>query len=180
MIERVSFVTSNVNKLQQVRAVLGNDLEHIDFEVPEYQSFNLEDIVVQKAYDAYRNFRKPLLIEDTSLVISSLGGLPGPLVKHFLEKVGVEGILKMVNGVVDRKAYAQVMFGLHDGTNVSTFNGIVLGEIATYPKGENGFGFDSIFVPSGYTKTRAEMRGEEFDLTSPRFKALKELKKHLC
>ncbi len=179
MIERLSFVTSNANKIQQVRNVLGNEVEHIEFEVPEYQSFYLADIVEQKAFDVYRAYERPVLVDDTSLIISALGGWPGPFVKHFLEKVGVEGILRMLNGVTDRKAWANVIFGLHDGTEVQLFQGVEMGEISEYPRGENGFGFDSIFVPEGFTKTRAEMEGEEFDLTSPRFKALVALQKHL-
>lgn len=178
MIERLTFVTSNVNKLQQVRHILGNGVEHIDYEIPEIQSDYLRDIVEQKAFDAFKAFGGPLLVEDASLSINALNGFPGPLVKPVLKKIGIEGILKQLINVVDRIAYGQVMFAYHNGQNVSSFNGVVKGSLSEYPRGENGFGWDSIFIPEGYTRTRAEMYGEEFDLTSPRVKALIELQKH--
>lgn len=185
MVERLSFVTTSLDKVLQVRQVFGNGIEHIDYEIPEYQDTYLEDIVRQKAIDAFKIYRKPVLVDDTSLAISCLGGMPGPFVKHELAHGGVYAILDKIKGKelrvgqLDRTAFAQVMFGLHDNENVSIFNGVVRGKISKYPKGNNGFGFDSIFIPEGFTRTRGELEGADFETTSPRSKALILLQRHL-
>lgn len=179
MIERLTLVTGNPNKAEQIRSVLGGDFRHADYDLTEIQSYNLREIIEDKALKAFEKVQEPVLVDDTALSIIALNGFPGPLVKSVVEKIGLEGILKLLSGNSDRNAFGQVMFGLHDGNRTHFFNGVVQGTISEHPRGKNGFGWDSIFIPDGYTKTRAEMQGDEFDQTSPRIKALTLLQTYL-
>ena len=75
----------------------------------------------------------------------------------------------------DRSAQAIVALGLFDGTKTNIFTGTINGIIAQHPFGSGGFGWDTIFIPDGYTQTRAEMNEKDYDATSPRLKALEAL-----
>jgi len=74
---------------------------------------------------------------------------------------------------------AEVQFGLYDGCSFQTFSGAVEGAIALTPRGSRGFGWDAIFVPSGFDKTWAEMTDEEARAASMRMIALRKLEAYL-
>jgi XTP/dITP diphosphohydrolase len=90
--------------------------------------------------------------------------------------LGYPKIAKLAGG---SPAFARVGIGLYDGREVKLFFGITQGKISGRPKGTNGFGWDVIFIPKGYSKTRAQLEGEDYDKTSPRKKALEKLEKYL-
>lgn len=129
----------------------------------------------RKAEEAYSHIGSPVLVEDASLVINGMGKLPGPLVKWFLEELGNDGLCRLADSYSDRSAVAACLFGLYDGTTLLVFEGKITGQIAKAPRGERGFGWDTIFIPDGETKTWGEMNEEEQQATSMRRQALLKL-----
>lgn len=77
----------------------------MNLDLPELQG-EPKEIAKEKVMIAYRQIKKPVLIEDTSLCYNSLKGLPGPYIKWFLEKLGHEGLNKLLAAYEDKSAYA--------------------------------------------------------------------------
>ena len=84
----------------------------------------------------------------------------------------------MINGQ-RRKAAARCVMGYYDGQDLELFEGHLDGEIAETPSGENGFGWDSIFIPEGYLVTRASLSEEDDQKTYLQIKPLEKLKNTL-
>lgn len=102
-----------------------------------------------------------MLVEDVSLEFCALGKLPGPFIKWFIEGAGDETCCKMLDGFSDRSAIIRCTFGYCDTEIITFFDSEMPGQISDQPKGDNGFGFDRIFMNEGRDITRAEMTPEE-------------------
>jgi XTP/dITP diphosphohydrolase len=174
----ITFITGNINKVEQTKRYLDIPLEHKKLDLMEIQSLDPKEVIEHKIQEAYNIINKPVLVEDTSVVIHALGRLPGPFIKWFLEELGPVGICKLVPNE-NRKATASVLFGLHDGKKIYYFEGKIQGTIATKPRGKNGFGWDPIFIPDGQNKTHAQMSDVEMDKISIRKIALGKMGKEL-
>ncbi|HZU66816.1 MAG TPA: non-canonical purine NTP pyrophosphatase [Ktedonobacteraceae bacterium] len=179
MIDSLTFITSNPGKARQLGRYLDFPVIHKNIDLVEMQSLDLTEIIEQKAKEAYKHIRSPVLVEDTSLRFLTLGRLPGPLIKWFLTELGTNGLCKLLDGYTDRSALAEVQFGLYDGEMFQSFAGSREGSIAPAPRGNSGFGWDSIFIPKGYHKTWGEMTSSETQETSMRKIALKKLEVYL-
>jgi inosine/xanthosine triphosphate pyrophosphatase family protein len=90
--------TSNVHEAQQVQQLLGRPVGQVVIDLPEIQAVHVQAVIEPKARAAYHQIGKPVLVEDTSLSIHAWHGLPGALVRWFLETVGNDGICKMLEG----------------------------------------------------------------------------------
>jgi non-canonical purine NTP pyrophosphatase (RdgB/HAM1 family) len=178
-IESLTFITGNAEKAKQLGYYLYYPIEHVKLDLPEIQSLDLREIIEHKAKEAYASVHSPVLVEDTSLIFTALGKLPGPLIKWFFEELKLEGLCKLLDGYADRSAHASVLFGLYDGQDFEVFAGDMKGAIAKTPKGEQGFGWDTIFIPERCEKTWGEMTAEEQSETSMRRIALKKLEAFL-
>ncbi|KAH3683558.1 hypothetical protein WICPIJ_005470, partial [Wickerhamomyces pijperi] len=90
----------------------------------------------------------PVLVEDTCLGYNALQNLPGPYIKWFHQKLGLDGLIKLLAGFDDKSANAITTFGCCEGPDqeVKLFQGITTGEIVP-SRGPTDFGFDSIFEP---------------------------------
>lgn len=86
------FVTGNRFKLEEVEAVLGK-MRHVDLDLPELQELEPRKVVIAKAQAALNQGYSPVLIEDTSLSLVALNGLPGPLIKWFLKRSAAKGCI---------------------------------------------------------------------------------------
>ena len=172
-------ITGNIEKAQQLGRYLGMPTTHKEVDLIEIQSLDLAEIISHKAKEAYSTVKTPVIVDDVSLSIQSMGKLPGPLIKFFIRELGNEKVCKMVDCFGNRAAKAEVGMGYYDGKNLEIFTGEIEGYIADRPRGSNGFGWDAIFVPNGHTQTRAEMNEKNYDATSPRKIAGDKLKKYL-
>lgn len=172
MKEQFTFITGNSAKAEQLEKYLAQTVLHQNIDLQEIQSLDIEEVVKEKARVAYEKLKKPILVDDNALIISSLGKLPGTFIKFFEQELGYEKICKLVDTFNDRSAEAIVTLGFCDATQTKTFTGIITGRISDYPKGSGGFGWDNIFIPQGFDQTRAEMNEEDYDKTSPRRIAL--------
>lgn len=109
-----------------------------------------------------------------------MGGLPGPYIKWFLDKLGPNGLYRLLNGWQDKSAVAVCSVAFCNGPqddNVLIFKGEVNGEIVD-PRGPNTFGWDPCFQPSGYDQTYSEMEKELKNKISHRCKAFQLLRDH--
>lgn len=142
-----------------LRDYLKLDINHLDLELDEVQSLDLEKIVGHKLNQAYEKVDGPVLVEDNGLYIKAFGGLPGPFIKWFLKAVDDEGICKLLNVYDDRDASPKVCYGYRDAKRSKIFTGEIIGKISDKPRGK-GHGWNTIFIPKGQSKTYAEMDDE--------------------
>lgn len=157
------FVTGNLDKVRYLKRTLDIDLEHHNLDLDEIQSTDPKEIAEHKVRQAYAILKRPVLIEDTSSGFNALNGLPGPFMKYFLQMEDAqEKMCRMLDAFDDRSAYATAVYAYFDGTKLEIFVGRLDGVIADHPRGDGGFGWDSIFEPEGYGGlTRAELNEEQ-------------------
>lgn len=179
----ITFITGNAKKLEEVQQILGNDFPHRivseKVDLSELQG-EIEEIGIKKAKEAYNHVKAPVIVEDTSLCFNALKGLPGPYIKWFLDKLGPEGLYKMLAGFEDKSAVAVCTFAYHPGDpdgEVKLFQGRTEGTIVE-PRGPRDFGWDPCFQPVGYEKTYAELPKETKNSISHRYKALDMLRNY--
>jgi non-canonical purine NTP pyrophosphatase (RdgB/HAM1 family) len=162
------FVTGSTNKVAEAERILRFKLEHRQIDLPEIQAVDVEEVITYKAKYAYSVLdKKPVMIEDTGLYIEAWNGLPGALVKWFIEKIGDTGICEMMHSFTNKNAWARTAVATYDG-ELKIFSGEVRGRIADTPIGNEGFGWDRLFIPAGSDKTFGEMLPEEKDRYSMR------------
>lgn len=178
-LQRITFITGNAAKAKYLSDYFHYPIEHKKLDLKEIQSLDLLEVAEDKVKRAFEIVQSPVLIEDTSLVFKSLKALPGPLIKWFFETLGNDGLCKLVDGLDDRTAYAEVQFALYDGVEIHIFEGRVEGTIADMPRGDIGFGWDPIFIPDGFERTWSEMIDDEKHTTSMRKIALEKLAKYI-
>jgi len=162
-------------------AIIGKDfnIKSKAIDLPELQG-EPEEIAKEKCKFAAKEINGPTLIEDTCLCFNALKGLPGPYIKFFLEKLGHDGLNKLLAGYEDKSAYALCTFSLSWGANQDpiVFEGRTEGKIVP-PRGPSKFGWDPIFQPDGYTTTYAEMTREEKNKISHRGRSLQKVIEYL-
>ena len=183
MDKTITFITSNKKKLEEVIQILGSNfpykIQALDLDLPELQG-EPEYIVSEKCRLASLKVDGPVLVEDTSLCFNALGGMPGPYIKWFQDKIGLEGLNNLLMAYTDKRAVAKCIFAYKNckGEPIHLFTGNVYGSIVE-PKGELKFGWDPIFLPYGYKQTFAEMDSELKNELSHRYKALQLVKDFL-
>ena len=158
--KEVIFITGSQKKADYLANLLGHPIEHKKVDLNEIQSLDLREIVKYKLREAYAEVSRPVLVEDVSLEFTALGKLPGTFIKFFLEQMGDEILCRILDGR-DRSAIARCVFGYYDGKTETYFEASTEGSIAENPAGENGYGFDKIFIPKGYEITRAQLPMED-------------------
>jgi inosine triphosphate pyrophosphatase len=158
-----TFISGNQNKIDYLSRSLGIELEHRKVDLDEIQSADPKLVIEHKVRQAYTLLGTPVLVEDTSLSFNALDSLPGPFVKFFVEADnGLENMCRMLDGFDDRTAYGSVIYGYFDGEQLRYFEGRLNGTIAMHPRGDSGYGWDTIFMPEGYGGlTRAELSPED-------------------
>ncbi|MFA5310081.1 MAG: RdgB/HAM1 family non-canonical purine NTP pyrophosphatase [Candidatus Paceibacterota bacterium] len=171
------FATGNHQKLKEFEEILGIKLNHSDLDLDEIQSIEVEEVAEHKAKQAYEILKEPVIVEDTGLYFEELNGMPGAFIKFFIKKLTLDKVCSLIKE--NRKAKAITCIAYFDGEELKTFIGETKGEIAKKPRGNNGFGWDPIFIPEGHDKTFAELTEEEKTSKFMRKEAIKKLKKFL-
>jgi XTP/dITP diphosphohydrolase len=179
MTKEITLITSNENKVNEFERLMGFRLRHQKIDLPEPQATDVKIVAKEKATKAYELLGKACLVDDTGLTIHAWGELPGALIRSFLDNVGVEGIIKMLSQDISRIATVTTALGYCDEFGARVFIGKIDGKISKSPRGNNGFGYDPIFIPDGQSKTFAEMSDVEKDIYSMRKKAIEIMKETL-
>lgn len=172
------FITGSKHKFKETQDILP-DIKQLSIELPEIQETDAEKIVSEKLKQAFTHHSGEFIIEDTSLYLDCLNGLPGPLIKWFLKKLGTRGLYKLTDKLGNNQATAKTIIGYaKDKNNIHFFTGEIKGRIVS-PKGDKSFGWNNIFQPAGYNKTFAQMSLKEKNAISMRGLAVAKLKKFL-
>ena len=175
----LTFITGNQYKADYLAENLSIPVHHQKVNLEEIQSLDLKAVVEHKAKSAYAIVGSPVLVEDISLTLDAMNGLPGPFIKWFLASLGNAGVAELANRLDTQDATTMIMYGLYDGQTLHTFEAHTDGHIADKPRGSNGFGFQEIFIPEDANKTFAEMTEEEMAPYYHRLRALNKLRTHL-
>lgn len=186
----IVFATNNLHKQGEISAMLShrfkilglNDLD-IKEEIPEDHD-TLEENASQKAWYIYKLTGRNCFADDTGLEVDALEGAPGVYSARysrigtlvFPELDSVEGNIKKLllemEGVKNRKARFRTVISLILDGKEHRFEGVCEGLITEASSGSEGFGYDPLFVPNGYTMSFAEMEPEEKNSISHRAKAV--------
>lgn len=200
----LTFLTGNTNKLHEAQAILGDNLQQLDIDLPEIQSLNPLEIIQHKIDTALQHFKnitpwqgkestygREFFVEDTSLVFHVLGEFPWPLIKWVLKHEWALGAYRLLADYEDKSATATCHIGYRDGQQTHFVSWSIDGTIVA-PQGETTFGRDSIFAPirkqklshwqRGNSKkekllTFAQMAPSQKNTISHRSQALQKLKK---
>lgn len=181
--------TDNINKLREIREILEDfdikiygksDIEGLNFEVIE-DGDTLYDNALKKASAMAERVDYAVLADDTGLFVKALNGEPGVHSARYAsehdDKKNREKLLNNLKDKEDRSAYFKTEIILIDeDKNIIPIEGVCPGKISLEERGDNGFGYDSIFIPEGFDKTFAEMSHEEKNQISHRSRALKNLR----
>jgi XTP/dITP diphosphohydrolase len=183
---KLIFATNNQNKVSEIKAALSDGLEiitlleaGIDIDIPEPHE-TLEENAREKSTVIYNLKKQNCFSEDTGLEVKALQGAPGVRSARYAgeeadNKKNIALLLKNMQNVTERSAQFKTVISLILNNEEHQFTGICTGKIITEERGDKGFGYDSIFIPDGDTKTFAEMNMEEKNKYSHRKKALAKL-----
>lgn len=180
---RITFVTGNKGKLHEAQVALeplGHEVVPADLHPVEIQGETLEEISRAKCEVLRGKLAPPFFVDDGGLFVDALQGFPGVFSAHALKKIGAPGILKLMEGVSDRRAHFACVVTYDDGSALRSFPGRCDGSISHAARSRgHGFGFDPIFVPEGHSQTFAEMDATIKNRISHRGRALAGLVEHL-
>ena len=192
-IKSLLIATNNKGKLSEIKKLLPR---YITFYSPK--DFNLvEPIENEKTFEGNAVIKarycaeKSKLIslsDDSGLEISTLNGDPGIYSARWAGKnkdfkIAIKKVYsklkkkKKLNKNNKARFYCSLAIAFPNG-KYKTFSGVVNGKISKEPKGDNGFGYDPIFIPKGYKKTFGEMKANLKDKISHRYKAFNKIKRY--
>jgi XTP/dITP diphosphohydrolase len=187
---KLVFATANTHKVNEIRTLLPNEIKLLSLqdincteEIPETQA-TIEGNASQKAFYVYNNYQLNCFADDTGLEIAVLDGRPGVLSARYAgeNKSADDNINKILTEMKDAKnrnaRFKTVISLVLNGKEIQ-FEGIINGIILKERRGNNGFGYDSIFAPNGDNKTFAEMNLSEKNKISHRALAVNKLLKYL-
>lgn len=171
--KKVYFATTNLGKVKFLTDNLANyGIEVIPVipvlaELPEPRSDDLREIAREKVLFAYQQIKKPCIAQDSGFYIQSLNGFPKAFVNFALQTIGIEGILKLVEGKQRECEFRNCLAYLDDSLSGPVyFESSVKGRLAEKPSGEmKDYAWSelfTVFIPDGYSKTLAEMCAEEY------------------
>jgi XTP/dITP diphosphohydrolase len=196
-LKRILLATGNPKKAEEMKRLL--EVYSMQVEVPE-EDINVEEVgssflenAYIKAQAYYERYRMPILADDSGLVVYALDGYPGVFSSRFYQHqyggkeevktskddANIRKVLRLMQGVENRKAKFVAFLVLSLGDAGYWAKGECEGSILPEPRGSEGFGYDPIFQPEGIQKSMAQLKPEEKDLISHRGKAIRNLIKIL-
>lgn len=190
--QKLLIATNNRHKLIELNHILQPychicSLKEADIESnPEENGTTLEENALIKARDAYRLFGGATIADDTGLEVEQLGGAPGVHSARYAgeQHCDADNRQKLIEALTALPAphkarFRTVMAYITPQGEELLFEGIVTGEILLQERGNMGFGYDSLFVPEGYSLTFAEMSEAQKNRISHRAKAAEALASYL-
>lgn len=169
---KIVFATNNAHKLAEIRDILGNSFDivsladiHCHEEIPETGA-TLEENARQKSAFIVGNYHHDCFADDTGLEVEALNGEPGVHSARYAEgtdhdsEANMAKLLRKLGDNKNRRARFRTVISLNLDGEEHQFEGRVDGTIAYERQGDEGFGYDPIFIPDGYDKSFAEL-GEE-------------------
>ncbi len=183
---KLVFATNNQHKLREVKEILSQYYDIVSLadinireEIPE-DADTIEGNALQKARYIFNKTGLDCFADDTGLEVSALDGAPGVYSARYAGENAsfddnMNKLLKALDGSKNRSASFRTAIALILNQKEYIFNGRVDGEILDHKTGNEGFGYDPIFLPDGYSQSFAEMSAEGKNKISHRGRALKKL-----
>lgn len=180
------FATNNQHKANEINAILGTAFKvctlreaGIEIDIPEPHA-TLEENAREKSSTIYQLTARDCFSEDTGLEVEALGGAPGVKSaryagEHCNTDDNIDKLLTELANQENRKARFRTVISLIENGTEKQFEGICEGAIDWKKNGEQGFGYDPIFIPSGATNSFATMSMDEKNKYSHRKKAVEKL-----
>ncbi|WP_055436595.1 non-canonical purine NTP diphosphatase [Lacinutrix algicola] len=162
------FATNNLNKLKEVQSLIPDHIKLLSLkeigcfeDVPETQN-TIKGNAIQKAEYIKEHYGYDCFADDTGLEVEALNNEPGVFSARYAgpqrdANDNMDLLLNNLKEKPNRNAQFKTVVSLHLNGNLKTFTGICKGEITLDKKGNQGFGYDPIFMPNGYTETFAEI-----------------------
>ena len=185
-IRKLVFATNNQHKLEEAREITAGKFEILSLEdigchddIPETAP-TLEGNALIKARWIHDRYGYDCFADDTGLMVDALDGAPGVHSARYAgpghdSEANMNKLLENLKGVTDRKAHFSTAVALIMDGKEYHFEGRVDGIIAKIPSGENGFGYDPVFVAEESGRRFAEMTSEEKNAISHRGRAMGKL-----
>ena len=160
----ITFVTGNRGKVKSLTNRLPDDisLQQKDLDIAEIQDNDIETIAKQKALDAWSRVGKPVVVQDSGFHIDALNGFPGPYIKHTLNTIGPEGIVRLLDSKEARTCYFRQALGYvdeegsaHTFTNEPIQKGRIAEEVAERNTSISWSPLWRIFIPADANKPLA-------------------------
>jgi len=183
---KLIFATANQHKAEEVRKLLGDaftllilaDLGYTE-DIPETGN-TLEYNALEKARFIWEKFGLPCFSDDTGFEVAALNGAPGVFSARYAgeardPKSNLQLVLKNMEGETQRTARFRCVVALIIAGKEICFEGKIDGRLLTAPQGEQGFGYDPVFCPDGYSYSFAELSLEEKNRISHRGQAIRKL-----
>ena len=183
MNRKICLATHNTHKAEELQALLGDEFEietlaslGITDEIPETEN-TLDGNSLLKARAVWEMTQMPVLADDSGLEVDALNGEPGVFSARYAGEHGhhaknMDLLLKNMEGIENRGAQFRTIITWWDAQGPVQFEGIVRGRILTEKVGDQGFGYDPLFVPEGFDRTFAQMSLEEKNPLSHRGQAI--------
>jgi XTP/dITP diphosphohydrolase len=187
---KIIFATNNPNKLKEIQALMPQGIEIISLreigcteDIPETGD-TLEANAFQKAHYLKEHYGYDCFADDTGLEIEALNGAPGVYSARYAgaersAEANMAKVLTELDGNTNRKAQFRTAIALILNGKEHLFEGIAKGCISESKQGEEGFGYDPIFIPENETRSFAQMSMDEKGAISHRGKAISKLVKKL-
>ena len=184
------FATNNANKLKEVQALVPNHIKLLSLadilcieDIPETQP-TIKGNAIQKAEYIKTNYGYDCFADDTGLEVAALEGAPGVYSARYAGPArdaddNIDKLLKNLSDKDHRAARFKTAIALTTAANTVSFIGICEGSITEARSGNDGFGYDPIFLPTGSKQTFAEMTLQEKSDIGHRGKAMRQLLTYL-
>ncbi len=157
--KKITYVTNNWAKIESARKALeplGFEIDNIKMETPEIQADDVTEVSKYSAKWAAEKLNVPVLKNDSGLFVKALNGFPGVYTHYAEDTIGEDGLLKLMEGIEDRRAYFKESIAYCiPGKEPVVFEGITKGRIDIKKSGTYGWAWDFVFIPEGEEKTLA-------------------------
>lgn len=184
------FASQNENKAREIEFALDQQLKVVTLAAMDYHddipetAETFEGNALLKARTIFEEFGQACFADDTGLEVVALNGAPGVYSARYAgeeksAKANMEKLLLELENEPNRKAQFRTVIALIDENGEHLFEGKVEGSIAFEPSGNEGFGYDPIFIPENETRTFAEMSLEEKNRLSHRKRAVEKMRNQL-
>ena len=187
---KLVFATNNSNKIKEVSNLISNQIAIISLkdigcneDIVESKNTIIDNAILKANY-IKNNYGYDCFADDTGLEVDFLNGRPGVYSKRFAgenstDELNMEKLLECMKESNNRNARFRTVIALNINNQVITFTGVCEGEILKQRRGNNGFGYDPIFLPKGYNNSFGEMSIIEKNEIAHRSKAVKKLINYL-
>jgi len=183
---KLVFVTHNENKMLEIKSMFPEKIRLLSLKAINCSATiketgqTLEENALLKAKYVYEKYMYDCFADDTGLEVEALNGMPGVISARYAgepkdDSKNIQKLLAEMKNEKNRTAYFRTVIALFLKKEKYIFEGKIKGDILYEPVGKNGFGYDSVFQPFGYTKSFGQFTLEEKNKISHRFLSLKKL-----